>query len=182
MSHVEIAKLTALVMSIWPQFEVTDERVAAWGLVLGDQDFSDMCEAVLAFARNGERFPPQPGQLIPVARDLANRRREAEKLRPKTEAELLAEVEEEIERYEAGFPRVEGLAPDDLIDRWHGEHRRLLARGAELQQGGQHRRIARAEVDDDWQPEPREPVDFSKPLPGLEPHVRGLLLVEGGQL
>lgn len=62
------AVLLGVLAEAYPALDVTETRVDVWAALLADQDREAMMRAAVAYVRSGERFPPNPGQLIQLAR------------------------------------------------------------------------------------------------------------------
>ena len=69
----ETISLLRFVAEQFNQFKPTERTAAAWTITLADQELSAMLEAAARYSRDGNAFPPNPGQLLQLAKRKAER-------------------------------------------------------------------------------------------------------------
>lgn len=70
MTVKEVGELLAIIGSIYPNFRPEDKTscVTAWTMVMSDESYDAIKTALSIYIKNGNQFPPNPGQLIQLAR------------------------------------------------------------------------------------------------------------------
>jgi len=72
MEPQQVKAILAILSCVFPNLELTPERIWVWEELLEPENFEDIRAATMSFLRSKAEFPPTPGQLITLAAELRN--------------------------------------------------------------------------------------------------------------
>lgn len=75
MKLTDAVSLLDYLASSYANFNPTEKTAAAWAITLADQDAAAILDAAARYVRSGSAFPPNPGQLLQLAKNAGERKR-----------------------------------------------------------------------------------------------------------